>query len=206
VIVVSLIARNSAAASAGASPEIAAAASRSASADLRASSARRRLLDERHRFGRLAGAHERGREVDDVGRGPPIDVDRAGRRDREVPREVRGGLGGEQAERVVVTRAGECFGGFAHRLARALNVVESIVVEVGELEQRVALLGAGRQPREVGEKARGGVEVAELDRQLRELAHELGIAGRDVVRGLERGERIDQPAAGARALGRIAQR
>ena len=56
------------------------------------------------------------------------------------------------------------------------------------------------------EVARGGRVIAELDRELDELAQHVGIAGRDVVRGLERGERVVE-LAGARARARgIAQR
>ena len=112
--------------------------------------------------------------------------------------------------RSVASRRGraERVGGGAHRVARARRVVEPVVVDVGELEQRVAALA--RAGDELGERARGGARPPR-NRRARSRARPssrstLGVAGRDVVRGLERRERIVELAGGARARRGVAQR
>jgi len=167
----------------------------------------RRVGERGDRVGVAPRAHERRRERGDVGRAPALGHDRGQRLDGDLPREVRARLGREQAQRRVPARAGaERIRGGAHRLAPARGLVDEIVADVGELEQRVAARRAGLQLRERLEVARGRVVIAELARELDELAQQRRIAGADVVRGLERRERLVELAVRLRAGGRVAQR
>ena len=165
-----------------------------------------RRIDQRDRLGILARAHERAREAHEVARGTPSWRDRDQRFGRDVPREMSRGFACEQAQRRVVAIADEVIRRLAHGGATAQPVVEPVVEQIGQLEQRLALFDAARQRSASAKMLRGRFVITELDRELRELLHELDITRRDVIRGLERGERIADPARGPRAASTIAQR
>ncbi len=117
------------------------------------------------------------------------------------------GLAREHAQRRVASRAAaERLRGIAHRAAAERRLVELVVVDVRELEQRVAAPGPAAQRRERLAVARRRRVIADLGRQLDELAQDVGIARVDVVRGLERRERLVELAGAARAIRGLAQR